>query len=59
MAIEITRNGTYIYRLNPINRRIIDRRLNRHRARWERYRSYQTQAEALAALLKIEKEQSN
>lgn len=56
MTIEINRaNSPYIYRTNPINPRIIDRRKNKHGARWEWFRLCQSDEEARAALLKLEK----
>lgn len=57
MTIEINRqNSMYIYRVNPWNPRLIDRRLNRHRARWEPYRDCVTEVAARSTLLQIEKQ---
>lgn len=57
MTIEISRGKSeHIFRLNPYNPRLIDRRKNVAYARWKRYgEPYATQTEALAALLKLEK----
>lgn len=53
--IEINRaKSIYIFRINPYNDREIDRRLNRHGARWERYSQHGTPAEARATLFAIE-----
>ena len=36
MALQIQRGKSeYTYRINPANGRILDRRLNVHRGRWE------------------------
>lgn len=53
--IEITRKGEYIYKLNKWNPRIIDRRKNKAYARFKPFAGYATQTEALAALLKLER----
>lgn len=53
--IEINRaKSIYIFRINPYNDREIDRRLNRHGARWERYSQHSTPDEARTTLFAIE-----
>ncbi len=55
MSLEITRaKSTYTYRINAYNGREIDRRENRHNARWARFATYPTPQEATAALLQLE-----
>lgn len=54
--IEINRAGSeYIFRINPHNSRLIDRRKNVHRGRWERFAAYRTEEEARTEILKLEK----
>lgn len=53
--IEITREKSiYTYRLNPFNSRIIDRKENKHRAKWVSFATYASADIARAALLKLE-----
>lgn len=55
MTIEITKGGSlYTYRQNPRNLRLIDWKLNKHRARWEPYFYYDSAEEAAEALWDIE-----
>lgn len=55
MTIEINRAGSvYIYRINPHNLRLIDRRKNVHRGRWEPYWYYPSAEDAADALWDIE-----
>lgn len=57
MALEILRGkSAYVYRINPWNDRIIDRRLNKHNERWQHFQAYATPEDARAALLTLEKE---
>lgn len=52
--IEISRaKSAYVYRQNPANPLIIDRKENRHNARWYFYARRDTPREAKAALLAL------
>lgn len=53
MTLEITRNGKWIYRINPTDPRLIERRENKHGARWYWYARRDTPNEAKASLLKL------
>lgn len=54
MTIEIARGKIeYIYRLNPYQNCCIDRRINRHGARWQHYKRLASPFEALEELLAI------
>lgn len=56
MTLEINRGGSpYVYRINPTNPLIIDRKPNKHNARWKMYRLCKSEEEARSALLKLEK----
>lgn len=56
MTIEISSNKLlYIFRVNPYNPRIIDRRKNQNRAKWEWFRLCDSADEARAVLLKLER----
>jgi hypothetical protein len=58
MTIEILRGkSAYIYRINPYNGRMIDRRLNRHNARWEGFRLCNDEQDARNKILKLEKKE--
>lgn len=58
--IEISRKkSSYIYRLNPWNSLIIDRRSNSHRGLWKWFRLFKTEAEARAALLQLDRPDAN
>lgn len=55
MTLEITHSTSpYTYRINADDPRLIDRRPNRHNARWKLWRLFDTSEEAKAALLKLE-----
>jgi hypothetical protein len=54
--IEINRNSEYTYRLNPWNPLIIDRRANRHGARWIFFARRATPEDTLKYLLELEKQ---
>jgi hypothetical protein len=55
--IEINRaNSPWIYRINPYNPRLIDRRKNKHFARWSPYQTFDTEEEARNTLLQIERQ---
>jgi hypothetical protein len=55
VSLEINRGGSpYVYRINPTNPLIIDRKANRHGARWKMYRLCRSEEEARNALLKLE-----
>jgi hypothetical protein len=57
--IEIARKKSrFIYRLNPWNARVIDRRLNQHNARWQAYGAFDTEQEARNTILKLEAPQT-
>ncbi len=43
----------YLYRLNPYQARIIDRKLNVARARWVAYEHFDTEEAAIAALTQL------
>lgn len=58
MAIEITRNMRHSYRINPDDPRIIDRRENKHGARWKLYRLCESASAAKDALLKLQKDRT-
>lgn len=51
MTIEITRKASiYQFRINPYQPRSIDRRINRHGARWKHWRHYPSTMAAIDAL---------
>lgn len=54
MALEISRNLEWVYRQNPWNGKIIDRRQNRRGARWQSYATYPTEEIARTNLLALE-----
>lgn len=55
MSLEITKgNSRYTYRINADDPRLIDRRPNRHNARWKLWRLFGSSEEAKSALLKLE-----
>lgn len=54
MTLEINRNSAYTYRQNADDPRLIERRPNRHNARWQEWRMFDTAEQAKAALLKLE-----
>lgn len=57
MSITIQRGKSeYVYRINPYQPREIDRKPNRHRARWERYTTCASAEGATKMLLKLETE---
>jgi hypothetical protein len=56
MTIEISRgNNTFQYRINPLNACCLDRRENKHGARWRHLKRFATSVEAIEALLEIGK----
>ena len=58
--IEINRAGSeYIYRVNPNNPRLVDRRKNVHRGRWEPHFYYPSAEEAAAAIWDIEHDEGD
>lgn len=55
--IEINRAGSeYIFRQNPFQPRAIDRRKNKHNARWEHFVWATTEESAREMLLKLQRE---
>jgi hypothetical protein len=53
MTIEIQHgNSVFQYRQNPDNARLVDRRLNRHNARWQPFLACDSAEAALAILLR-------
>lgn len=57
MTTEITRaTAHYTFRVNPSNRRLIDRKPNRARARWQAWRLFATEEEAARSLYRISAE---
>ena len=55
--IEINRDkSVMVYRINPYNARCIDRKENRHKARWEHYCTCASEEEARAEIVKIGRE---
>ena len=57
MTIEIIRKKSrFAYRINEFNQREIMWRVNKHNARWKRLGTYDTQEEALAAMLQIQRD---
>lgn len=54
MTIEINRNTEYTYRISPTDPLLIERRENKHGARWCWYAHRDTPNEAKAALLQLE-----
>lgn len=57
MALEIQRpHSKYMYRIDPKDPRNVDRRENKHGARWYFYARRDTINEAKAALLQLERE---
>lgn len=60
MTIEITRaKSRYVYRTNPANSRLVERRRNKERSRWELYRLCRSTEEARSVLLKLERSQQS
>jgi hypothetical protein len=56
VTIEINRaHSLYIFRINPFSPRIIDRRLNRHGARWETYHVCNSEEQARKLIYELEK----
>lgn len=57
MTIEVNRRDSkYTYRVNPYNSCMIDRRVNRHGAKWEWYATRATADDTRKYLLQLEKE---
>lgn len=57
MSLEITRTkGEYTYRVNPYAPTELDRKHNRHRARWQRFSVHDSAEEAMTALLGMERD---
>lgn len=56
MTIEINRNTQYTFRINPFQPRNIDRRENKHNARWKHWHTYGSTYEAINALLAAQSE---
>lgn len=60
MTIEIQNKASaYQYRQNPYNPRCLDKRLNKHRAKWEHLKSYPSTMAAIEALLEIKRKEAN
>lgn len=60
MTIEMQREKSpHIYRTNPDNPRLIERRENRRGARWEAFRLCESAAAAKAVLLKLERKKED
>lgn len=57
MTIELKRKDSpYIYRVNPHQTRNVDRRENRHGARWKHFSHHDSTFAAIEALVKIERD---
>jgi len=58
MAIEISDSKVeYTYRVNPFQPNCLDRKRNRHGARWEHWQKCNTASEAVAALLELQRKE--
>lgn len=56
MTIQMTRGkSVYTYQIDPSNPLIIERKLNRHNARWQAWRMLETAEHARAALLTLDR----
>lgn len=53
--IEISRDMQWVYRINPYNPRIVDKRPNRRGGRWQHYDYYSTPEDALIHLFELER----
>jgi hypothetical protein len=53
--LEINRNSEYTFRINPDDPKQVDRRENRHNARWTFWLRRDSATEAKIALLKIQR----
>lgn len=57
MTIELSRGKSkYIYRINPDNPRVVDRRLNQHNARWQLFRLCASEQVAKDSLFRLERQ---
>jgi len=55
--IEINRRSEYTYRISPADPLLVERKANRHGARWTWYAHRDTVAEARALLLALGKDE--
>ena len=54
MTLEISKGGSeYMYRLSPTDAHIIDRRQNKHGARWQQWRMFDSLTEAKIELIRL------
>lgn len=58
MTIEINRNSAYTHRINPDDPRQIDKRENKHGARWQPYKVYRNGKYARDALWALERDRN-